>query len=49
MVEWLVADDKLEKWDAYETLSQLAQIRVGDMVDANYAVVVKMPKCYLPH
>lgn len=49
MVKWLVADDKLEKWDAYETLSQLAQIRVGDMVDPNYAVVVKMPKRYLPH
>jgi amidase len=49
MVEWLVADYKLEKWDAYQTVSQLAQIRVGNMVDPNYAVVVKMPKRYLPH
>ncbi len=48
MVEWLVADYKFEKWDAYQTVSQLAQMRVGNMVDPNYAVVVKIPKRYLP-
>ena len=49
MVEWLVADDKLEKWDAYETVSGFAQIRVGDIVDPSYGVVVKTPKRYLPY
>jgi len=44
MVEWVVAEYGFEKWDAYQTVSQLAQIRVGNMVDPNYAVVVKIPK-----
>lgn len=48
MVEWLEADYKFQKWDAYQTVSQLAQIRVANMVDPNYAVVVKIPKRYLP-
>ncbi len=48
MVEWLEADYKLDRWDAYQTVSQLAQIRVANMVDPNYAVVVKIPKRYLP-
>ncbi len=47
MIEWLEADYKFEKWDAYQTVSQLAQIRVANMVDPNYAVVVRMPKHYL--
>lgn len=44
MVEWLVADYKLEKWDAYQVVSQAAQMRVANMVDPNYSVVVKIPK-----
>ena len=49
MVEWLEADYKFEKWDAYQVLSQLARIRVANMVDPNYSVVVKFPKKHLPH
>jgi len=48
MIEWLEADYRFDRWDAYQTVSQLAQIRVANMVDPNYAVVVKMPKRYLP-
>jgi acetamidase/formamidase len=48
MVEWLAADYKIEKWDAYQVVSQLAQMRIANMVDPNYSVVVKMPKRYLP-
>lgn len=44
MVEWVAADYGLEKWDAYQVVSQLAEIRVANMVDPNYSVVVKMPK-----
>jgi acetamidase/formamidase len=47
MVEWLVADYGFEKWEAYQTVSQLARIRVANMVDPNYSVVVKMPKQFL--
>ena len=49
MVEWLEADYKFERWDGYQALSQLARIRVANMVDPNYSVVVKFPKRYLPH
>jgi len=44
MVEWVAAEYGLEKWDAYQVVSQLAEIRVANMVDPNYSVVVKMPK-----
>lgn len=47
LVEWLVADYGFDKWDAYQAVSQLAQIRVANMVDPNYSVVVKFPKRYL--
>lgn len=48
MIEWLASDYGFEKWDAYQTVSQLAQMRVANMVDPNYSVVVKMPKKLLP-
>jgi acetamidase/formamidase len=48
MVDWLEIEYKLDRWDAFQTVSQLAQIRVGNMVDPNYSVVVKIPKRYLP-
>jgi acetamidase/formamidase len=44
MVEWVAAEYGLEKWDAYQVVSQLAEIRVANMVDPNHSVVVKMPK-----
>jgi len=47
MVEWLAADYGFEKWDAYQTVSQLAVMRVANMVDPNYTVVVKMLKRHL--
>ncbi len=47
MVEWVAAEYGLEKWDAYQVVSQLAEIRVANMVDPNYSVVVKMPKARL--
>lgn len=47
MIEWLVADYGFEKWDAYQVVSQLAQMRIANMVDPNYSVVVKMPKRHL--
>lgn len=48
MIEWLAADYGFNKWDAYQTVSQLAVLRVGNMVDPNYSVVVKIPKKLLP-
>ena len=48
MIEWLAADYGFEKSDAYQFVSQLAEIRVANMVDPNYSVVVKIPKRRLP-
>lgn len=48
MIEWLAADYGFDKWDAFQTVSQLAVMRVANMVDPNYSVVVKMPKKLLP-
>lgn len=44
MIEWLTADYGFDKWDAYQIVSQTTQMRVGNMVDPNYSVVVKIPK-----
>lgn len=48
MIEWVAADYGFDKWDAYQFVSQTAVIRVANMVDPNYSVVVKLPKRYLP-
>jgi acetamidase/formamidase len=48
MIEWLENEYKFDRWDAYQTVSQLAVMRVGNMVDPNYSVVVKIPKRLLP-
>jgi amidase len=47
MVDWVSSDYGFDKWDAYQFISQAGTMRVGNMVDPNYAVVVKMPKKYL--
>jgi acetamidase/formamidase len=44
MIDWLEKDYGFGRWDAYQFVSQTAQIRVGNMVDPNYSVVVKIPK-----
>ncbi|MCL4524485.1 MAG: acetamidase/formamidase family protein [Acidobacteria bacterium] len=48
MVEWLEKEYGFDRWDAYQTVSQLAVMRVGNMVDPNYSVAVKIPKRLLP-
>jgi len=48
MIEWLASDYGFDKWDAYQFVSQTARVRVANMVDPNYSVVVKIPKRYIP-
>jgi len=48
MVNWLVTDYGFDKWDAYELMTQVSPVRVGNVVDTNFTVVVKFPKKYLP-
>jgi creatinine amidohydrolase len=47
LIEWLVADHGFAKADALQLVSQVAVVRVANMVDPNYTVVAKFPKRYL--
>jgi acetamidase/formamidase len=48
LVAWIRSDYGLSTLDAYELLSQVAKIRMAEMVDPNYAVVVSIDKRFLP-
>ncbi len=47
IVKWLVKDYGHEKWEAFQVLSQVGTMRVGNVVDPNYTAVAKFPKRYL--
>jgi acetamidase/formamidase/creatinine amidohydrolase/Fe(II)-dependent formamide hydrolase-like protein len=48
LIGWLAAEHGFDKAEAYQVVSQLAVIRVAQMVDPLYTVVAKFPKRYLP-
>jgi amidase len=48
LVDWIHNDYGLSELDAYELLSQVAEIHLNEMVDPNYVVVAKIKKSYLP-
>jgi acetamidase/formamidase len=48
MIEWLEKDYGFDRWEAYQFTSQVMEVRVGNMVDPNYSVVVKIPKRAIP-
>ena len=48
LVGWIHHDYGLSDLDAYELLSQVAEIHLNEMVDPNYVVVAKINKKYLP-
>ncbi len=45
---WLVTEHGFGKADAYQLVSQVAVVRVANMVDPLYTVVAKFPKRFLP-
>jgi acetamidase/formamidase len=47
LVSWLVDDYGFDKWEAFQAISQVGTMRVGNVVDPNYTVVAKFPKRYL--
>ncbi len=47
LLRWLVDDYGFEKWEAFQVISQVMTMRVGNVVDPNYTVVAKFPKQYL--
>lgn len=48
MVRWLEQLYDLHPMDAYQLLSQITEVPVANVVDANYSVVVKARKSLLP-
>src|SRR5579859_3341121 len=48
LVTWIHNDYGLSELDAYELLSQVAEIHLNEMVDPNYVVVAKINKKFLP-
>jgi acetamidase/formamidase len=48
LVMWLESDYGIDKLVAYQLCSQVAQVRLANMVDILYSVVAKFPKVYLP-
>jgi amidase len=47
LIGWLVTDYGFSEPDAYQVVSQLAVVRVANVVDPVYTVVAKFPKRYL--
>ncbi|MEU8222286.1 acetamidase/formamidase family protein [Kribbella sp. NPDC048915] len=47
-VRWLGDLYGLDKLDAYQLLSQVSEVPLANVVDANYSVVTKLPKRLLP-
>jgi amidase len=48
LIEWLVADYGFDKMEAYQVVSQVAVVRVANVVDPHYTVIAKFPKSLLP-
>lgn len=48
MINWLVDDYGFNWADAYQLMTQVSPVRVGNVVDTNFTIVVKFPKKYLP-
>ncbi len=49
LIRWLVDEYGFDKWEAYQLVSQVGTMRIGNVVDPNYTVVAKFPREYLPN
>ena len=47
MLNWLMSDYGFDKWEGWQVLSQAGTMRIGNIVDPNFTVVVKFPKALL--
>ncbi len=48
LVKWLVQDYEIDQLTAYQLCSQVAKVRLANMVDILYTIVAKFPRTYLP-
>jgi amidase len=47
LVEWLAADYRFDRWEAYQLLTQVGTLYVGNMVDTYYSLVAGVNRSYL--
>ena len=48
LLDWLACDLKLNRWDAYNLMSQTGSITVGNLVTSPYSVGASIPISVLP-
>lgn len=48
LVLWLEDEYHLDRWDAYQLLTQAGRLTVGNMVDPNFSLVAAIAKEHLP-
>ncbi len=48
LVTWIEADYGIDRLAAYQLASQVARVRLANVVDILYSIVAKFPKRYLP-
>ena len=48
LIAWIVAETGLSVMDTYQLVTQASRSPIANVCDANYTIVAKMPKRYLP-
>jgi acetamidase/formamidase len=49
LIEWISGETGLSIMDTYQLVTQASRSPIANVVDANYTIVAKMPKRYLPN
>ena len=47
LITWMVDSYSFDRYEAYFILSQIAKVRLGNMVDPNFTIAAGIDKCYL--
>ena len=48
LIMWITETTGLSLMDTYQLVTQASRSPIANVVDANYTIVAKMPKAYLP-
>jgi amidase len=46
LIDWMVEDMGWKRFEAYQALTQIGKLHVGNMVDTYYSLVAKIEKKY---
>ena len=47
LIAWLEMDYGIDRWEAYQLLTHVGRMRIGNMVDPLYSVVARLDKRFL--